>query len=509
MEQEQAYHYVVIGAGATGSVVAARLSADPKTRVLLLEAGPPDTNPAIDDIGGFVSLWGSDIDWKLMTVDQPAQGDRQILINQGKTLGGGTAINAMMWVHGNRRNFDHWAERGADGWSFADVLPYFRKVENFEGGASEFHGVGGPVSIRPNPDPNSPAEAFRVGATELGYDGPDWDYNGERQENGAGLLQFNITPDGQRASAARSYLYSIRDRANLRIETDAPVTRILFEGSRATGVEYMGAGQRRTARAEREVIVCAGAFFSPQLLMLSGIGPADHLRSHGIDVVADLPGVGQNLQDHLQLPIVYAAKAERPQPKLLTGEVLFLRTRQGSTDIGPDLQLNFTPAVPAPLAPVLNIPIPVCIFLPIMVNPESSGEVRLRSADPLDPPIVNPRYLQAEADYQTFISAIQIIRDLAKTKAFSAEYAGEVAPGDADLDAYIRSQTSTLWHPAGTCAMGNDERAVVDPQLRVRGVDGLRVADASVMPTVTTGNTQAACFMIGEKLAAMMLGETA
>lgn len=509
MANQQSVDYIVVGAGAAGSVLANRLSADPATRVLLLEAGPPDTNPQIDDIGGFVSLWGSDLDWQLMTADQPAQGDRQILINQGKVLGGGTAINAMMWVHGNRRNFDHWDERGADGWSFADVLPYLKKVEDFEGGASEFHGAGGPVPIRLNPDPNSPSEAFRVGATELGYDGPNWDYNGERQENGAGLLQFNITSDGQRASAARCYLHPIRDRANLRIETGAQVTRLRIEGQRVTGVEYLQDSQQRSVQAEREVIVCAGAFLSPKLLMLSGIGPADHLRSHDISVVADLPGVGQNLQDHLQLPIVYAAKAERPQPRLLTGEALFLRTRQHGTDIGPDLQLNFTPAVPRPLAPVLNIPIPVCIFLPIMVNPESIGDVRLRSANPLDPPIINPRYLQAEADYQTFVSAVQIIRELAKTKAFSAEYTAEVAPGDADLDAYIRSQTSTLWHPAGTCAIGGDEQSVVDPQLRVRGIEGLRVADASVMPTVTTGNTQAACFMIGEKLAAMMLGGTA
>lgn len=505
MEQERAYHYVVVGAGVSGSVLANRLSADSATAVLLLEAGAPDTNLAIDDIGGFVSLWGSPLDWQLSTAAQAGLGDRSVLINQGKVLGGSSSINAMMWVRGNRRNFDHWAAMGADGWSFDELLPYFKRVEDFEGGASAYHGVGGPVPIRPNPDPASPSEAFRLGAVELGYDGPDWDYNGERQENGSGLLQFNITADNQRASAARCYLDPIRERVNLRIETGAQATRLLVEGARVTGVEYLQDGQRRIVRAEREVLVCAGAFLSPKLLMLSGIGPADHLRAHGIPVVADLPGVGQNLQDHLQLPVVYAAKEERAEPSLLTGEALFVRTRSGGDDIGPDLQLNFTPAVPRPLAPVLNIPIPVCIFLPIMVNPESIGEVRLRSANPEDPPIVDPRYLQDDADYRTLVSAVETIRDLARTRAFSASYGAEVAPGEADLETYIRSQSSTLWHPAGTCAMGHDDRAVVDPQLRVRGIEGLRVADASVMPTVTTGNTQATCYVIGEKAADMIV----
>jgi choline dehydrogenase len=275
----------------------------------------------------------------------------------------------------------------------------------------------------------------------------------------------------------------------------------VLRGTRVTGVEYVQAGQTRRAQAEREVVLCAGAYFSPKLLMLSGMGPADHLRSHGIPVVADLPGVGQNLQEHAQMPVAYAAKGNPPTPTLLTGQVLFVRTRQGGMGTGPDLQLNFTPAVPAQLAPAMNFPVTACIFLPIMVNPASIGEVRLRSADPLDQPIVNPRFLSADADFQTLVSAVRLIRDLARTKAFTAAYGDEIVPGDCDVEAHIRTRSSTLWHPAGTCAIGKEGRAVVDPRLRVRGVEGLRVADASVMPTVITGNPQAACFVIGEKAA--------
>jgi len=240
--------------------------------------------------------------------------------------------------------------------------------------------------------------------------------------------------------------------------------------------------------------------------MLSGIGPADHLRSHGITPIADLLGVGQNLQDHLQLPVVYQSRVERPMTTVLTGNVLFVRTQTDRGDAPPDLQLNFTPAVPAPLAPVLNLPVPVLIFLPILVQPDSTGEVRLRSGNPQDPPIINPNYLQQDADVQVFVQAVKLIRELANTKAFAEFNGGELAPGPGtDLDGFIRTQTSTLWHPVGTCKMGRDAQAVVDPRLRVQGVEGVRVADASVMPSIPSGNTVAACFMIGEKVADMIL----
>ncbi len=506
MTNQQSFDYIIVGSGATGCVVANRLSANPGTKVLVLEAGSLDTNPHIHDPGGFVQLWGSAVDWQFSTEAQPAMNGRQILINQGKVAGGSTSINAMMYVRGNRRTYDQWNALGNDGWSYEDVLPYFKKLEDYDGGASEYHGIGGPLSVRDCPDPASRSEAFMVGAMELGYDGPYWDYNGARQEHGAGLLQFTITKDGRRASAAEAFLMPIQDRSNLTVKTQAEVTRLLFKGARIAGVEYIQDGQRQQVNVAREVIVSAGTFLSPKLLMLSGIGPADHLRSQGIPPIIDLPGVGQNLHDHLQLPVIYQSKVDRPMPFILTGNVLFVRTRTDRGDAPPDLQLNFTPAVPTPLAPILNLPVPALIFLPILVQPDSIGEVRLRSGNPQDPPIINPSYLQHDSDVQVFVQALKLIRELANTKALAESTDGELAPGaSADLDGYIRTQTSTLWHPIGTCKMGRDAQAVVDSRLRVHGLEGVRVADASVMPTIPSGNTQAACFMIGEKLADMIL----
>ncbi|HUR32387.1 MAG TPA: GMC family oxidoreductase N-terminal domain-containing protein [Vicinamibacterales bacterium] len=498
------FDYIIVGSGASGAVIAHRLSEAAGVSVLLLEAGGTDTRDAIKDPGGLGQIWGSDVDWKFATEPQPAMADRSIMINQGKVLGGSTSLNAMMYVRGNPRNFDMWNAMGADGWSYKDVLPYFKKSENFEGGASEHHGTGGPLSVRVCPDDVMRSEHFQNGAVELGFDGPGWDYNGARQENGAGLLQFHIAADGTRANSAAAFLRPIADRKNLTIELGAEAEKLVFDGSRVVGVQYRQNGELKTARAGKEVVVSAGAFLSPKLLMLSGIGPAAHLESVGVPVVVDLPGVGQNLQDHVQVPVVFASKLNLPNTTLLTGNVLFAKMRDGMSAAPPDLQLNFTPSVPAPLQPVLPFK-GCCIFLAILVQPFSIGEVTLRSANPADAPKINPRYLSAQADVDALVKAVKLARDITGTKAFSAANGGEVFPGPAaDLTNHVRTQGATLWHPAGTCKMGQDAMAVVDPQLRVRGVQGLRVADASVMPTVPSGNTVAGCFMIGEKAADMM-----
>ena len=498
------YHYAIIGAGASGSVIANRLSADPTRQVVLLEAGDWDRGPNVTNPGGFVQLWGSPVDWALPTTPQPGLAGRELTINQGKVVGGSTSINAMMYVRGNRANYDQWKAAGADGWGYDDVLPYFKKLEAYEGGDSAYRGSNGELPVCDCPDEVMRSEEFLQGAVELGYDGPHWDYNGERQENGAGLLQFHIDRDGYRASGATAFLQPALDRPNLTLITGAQVTRILIREGRAVGVEYKLKGQTKQLWVENEVILSAGALNSPKLLMLSGIGPAQHLQEMGIPMQVDLPGVGKNLQDHVQLPIIFRANKDRPMTTLLTGNVLFARMNADAP--APDLQLNFTPSIPAPLAPFLpDFGGNVCIFLAILVQPKSMGEVKLRSANSLDKPVINPNYLTNETDIEVFRKAIDLIRKLSETTAFAPLNGGELVPGPGNPDGFIRTQSSTLWHPAGTCKMGNDDQAVVDAQLRVRGVSGLRVADASVMPVVTSGNTVAACFMIGEKLADMML----
>jgi choline dehydrogenase len=295
-------------------------------------------------------------------------------------------------------------------------------------------------------------------------------------------------------------------RPNVSVETNAVASEILFDGQRACGVAYIQDGQRRTVQADREVIVSAGTLASPKLLMLSGIGPADHLRSHGIDVKVALPGVGQNLQDHLQMPVVYGSKLNIPPTTVLCGNILFSKTRAGMSAAAPDLQIIFTPTIPGPLRPVLKFDREVCLFVCILVRPFSRGEVRLASADPLAMPIVNPNYLQCDADVRTLAGGIDLARRIARTKAFAAVNDGEIAPGQAAIESYVRGASSTIWHPAGTCRIGRDAMAVVDPELRVYGVQGLRVADASVMPNVTAGNTNVPAAMIGEKAAALISG---
>lgn len=509
MSSPQTVDYIIVGAGSSGCVVTNRLSADPSTSVLLVEAGGPDTNPNIHDPAKLLTLWGSEVDWKYTTAPQPGLAGRSLMISRGKVLGGCSAIYAMLHVRGNPRDYDYWNYLGNEGWSYADVLPLLKKSEDFAGGASEYHGIGGPLSVRPCPSPTPVAQAFPHAAVELGFDGPDWDYNGARQEDGGFIYQVNVTRDGKRCSTAVGFLRPVLERPNLKVETGACVQRLLLEGTRCIGVEYRRDGTVQQVRAAREVILCAGTFDSPRLLMLSGIGPAEHLREMGVPVRVALPGVGQNLQDHLLLPVMYRSKRAMPEATFIAEAGLFVRTRGGLPSAAPDLQYHFCGGIQAFIPPQYPVSGPTFFFVPILAKPESVGTVRLRSANPDDPAVLDPNYLSCDADVRVFLHGIRLARELAATPTLSEFNAGEAAPGlaksEAELVRDIRARASTVWHPVGTCKMGHDAQAVVDPQLRVHGVTGLRVADASIMPRITSGNTNAPCVLIGEKVAEMIL----
>ena len=496
---------VVVGGGSAGAVAVRRLI-EPGMRVLLLESGGPDTNPAIHIPARCHELWFAEEDWAYHTVPQEGAAGRRLHWPRGRVLGGSGALNGMIHVRGAPADYDHWAYLGNAGWSWADVLPIFIAMEDYDRGASEFHGVGGPLHINTTWQPSEIAQGFRGAAADCGI--PFNEDCNDGDPDGFSYVQMTVL-DERRHSSAAAYLAPVREDPLLTVELRAHARRLLLEGGRCVGVEFAASGgELRTARAELEVVLAAGTIESPRLLMLSGIGPAEHLASLGIDVALELPGVGENLHDHILSPVICSAEREigPPPPGCWAAEThLFWRSRAGL--VGPDIQpINFS--VPA-YESWMNGPANGFTMYGGIVRPASRGRLRLFSSDPDDELDIDPRILSCDADMEALEVAVTLCREMAASPALAPWGPSELYPGPQvrrrdELREYMRRTAVTYHHQVGTCRMGVDEGAVVDPQLRVRGVDGLRVADASVMPAVVSGNTNAASLMIGERVAALI-----
>ncbi|MDJ0824440.1 MAG: choline dehydrogenase [Rhodobacter sp.] len=521
------YDYIIVGSGSAGGFLAYRLSEDPATRVLLLEAGLSDrhwttTIPA----GARYTFNGGPRTWSFETEPEPHMNHRRLMQPRGKVVGGSSSLNGMVYVRGHPEDYDRWAREGAAGWGWDDVGPYFKSIET-----SDLRGGSGPVQVQRFTGNHPIEEAFLEAGAQAGYAQPS-DYNGGPQE---GVTSFDANIDsGWRSGTARACVRPAAQRANVTLLTEAWATRVLIENGRAVGVAYRHRGRDVEARAAREVILAAGAFQSPQLLMLSGMGPADALRSHGIEVVQDLPGVGENLQDHLEVHLKYLSphrgigknKLLRRDRVILAGLQWYLFKTgpaasgpsrvggffQSGPDAGhPDIQFHFWPYF------MENWTLPPdkdgYSFDVGPVRSESRGRVWLASADPFAAPRIVLNGLSSAKDFKDFRTAIGIAREIAAQPAFDFCRGPEMEPGsevtsDADLDAYVRANAGSAYHPCGTCKMGTDAMAVVDPEARVHGVEGLRVADASIMPSIPNGNINAPSMMIGEKVAHMIMGRT-
>ncbi|MEI6895182.1 MAG: choline dehydrogenase [Colwellia sp.] len=526
------FHYVIVGAGSAGCVLANRLSENPDNQVCLLEAGGSDKHPAVYIPLGIAALMQMKrFNWMFNTARQATQNNREIYCPRGKTLGGSSSINAMLYIRGQAQDYDHWQDLGNQGWAFKDVLPYFKRSQHQERGADEFHGVGGPLNVCDLEVKNPLTTSFVKAGLQVGHKYTA-DFNGKTQE-GIGYYQ-GTRRKGQRCSAAAAYLHPVINRSNLKVITNAMVQRIVMKNGVAVAVEYYQGNTLHRVDATREVILSAGSFQSPQLLMLSGIGAEQELKKHNIDPVHILPGVGQNLQEHIDVLVVSKEKTNQSislRPKGLLkgiGELLrYLFTRQGmfaSTLVEsggfikssdkvntPDLQLQFSPIAMddhgrrVSLMFNYGFSIHVCLL-----RPQSRGSISLRSKDPNDAPLIDLNMLATENDLACMVAGVRKVREIINAPEFQDIVTDEILPGsdvtsDEQIEEYLREKANHVYHPVGTCKMGNDDMAVVDDELRVHGVKNLRVVDASIMPTLISGNTNAPTIMIAEKAADLIL----
>jgi choline dehydrogenase len=528
------YDYIIVGAGSAGCVLANRLTENPDVTVLVLEAGGKDNSIFMKMPLAWRQIWrGPRFNWNFTTEPERFLDGRQVALPRGKVLGGSSSINGMLYVRGNPRDYDLWRQAGCDGWSYADVLPYFKRAEGSWRGEGEYHGGAGPLGVSATDVSNLGFDLIRDTAKAAGIPMTD-DFSGGQPE-GFGIVDLTIK-DGVRCSAAKAYLHPALTRSNLTLKINALTQRVLIENGRATGVSYLSDGAQTIAHAKREVILCGGSYNSPQLLLLSGIGPAEQIAEHGIKPVHDLPGVGKNLSEHvvfhvqfaLKKPITFLSRLRADKVAMSVLQWAMFRTGDFATQAltalafvrsradleRPDIQLFFNstrmdakvwfPGITTPQKHMLE-------GYPSLNYPESRGEVRLRSADPRDPPRIWLNFLGTEQDRATARECIRLVRRIYNTPPLGSLIESETSPGtdvvsDADIDAFTRRTAEVGHHPVGTCAMGTGEMAVVDPQLRVRGLSGLRVVDASIMPTVPGGNTNGPTIMIAERAADLIAG---